>query len=90
MTIRKYTFGDELRDKVSGFTGIVVGVTYYATGCIHYGLQAKVKKDSDVIPSWQWIDQSQLELVKALAVNFDVPKESPSGKSQNPNGYQHP
>ena len=38
MIERKYGMGDKLRDKVSGLKGVVLGYTYYATGCLHYGL----------------------------------------------------
>ena len=53
----KFGMYDVLKDKVSGFKGKVLGIGYYATGCIHYALAPmKVGKDGLVMdwtrPAW--------------------------------------
>lgn len=75
----KYEVGDLLREKVSGFKGVVLAVTRYATGCFHYGLGAtKTTKDGG-IQGWEWFDQSCLELVEEQAVKFDLSEKPTSG-----------
>lgn len=57
----KFKFGDELKEVVTGLTGIVMGITWYATGCKHYGLlERKLTKDG-VTKDWQWFDEARLE-----------------------------
>jgi hypothetical protein len=78
----KYKFWDVLRDKASGWTGICLAVTFYATGCIHYGLSPnKLTKDGD-LKDWLWFDESRLELIKASKI-AKVKKPS-SGNFPNP------
>ncbi len=53
---------DEVKDIVTGFSGIVVAKTEWLNGCVRIGLQNAILKDGlpmDV----QWIDEEQLELV---------------------------
>ena len=75
MIYHKYNIGDRLQDKVSGYTGIVSGITKYATGCIHYGLAAEHVKENK-IPDWQWFDEGQLKLVKESVVKFEFRKDN--------------
>lgn len=51
--------GDEVRDIVSGYTGIVVARTEWANGCVRYGVQGKVKEE---YAEPAWIDREQLEV----------------------------
>ncbi len=42
----KFDLGDLLEDKVTGYKGVVMAVSFYSTGCIHYGLSlTKAGKD---------------------------------------------
>ena len=34
----KFELGEVLKDKITGFTGVVMGRTEYFTDCDHYGL----------------------------------------------------
>lgn len=68
----KFKNGDLLKDKVTGLDGIVMVVAYYATGCIHYGIQPQKVKDDCNIPDWQWFDESRMELVKEEVVSFSI------------------
>ena len=65
MGIFKYEFEDELRCKISGFTGKVVARDEWMNGCIRYALQSKMKKGDKKPETLQWIDEAQIELVKA-------------------------
>ena len=63
----KFAMNDILKDTVSGFKGQVLGITYYATGCIHYGLAPNKVKEDGTLHEWQWMDESRLVLVKKAA-----------------------
>lgn len=82
----KWNSGDLLKDEVTGLEGIVMVVAFYATGCIHYGLQQRKTKEDGTVPDWQWIDQSQLKLKKKGVVQFGGIEQKPSGPS--PKGPQ--
>jgi len=69
----KYGMGDELKDPITGFTGIVLSITEHSTGCIHYGLQAQ-SLDKDGKPGVDcWFDQTRLTPVNAKKVDFPTP-----------------
>ena len=72
----KYALGDLLRDKVTGFSGVVMVIALYSTGCLHYGLsprQPKKNQDGGISdPNWIWYDESRLELVKERIVDFEI------------------
>jgi hypothetical protein len=60
----KFKLNDVLKDNVSGYTGHVLGITLYATGCIHYGLAA-LNVGTDGKPmEWQWFDESRCIFVR--------------------------
>lgn len=62
-----YNLNDVLKDNVAGFKGKVLGITFYATGCIHYGLAPTKLKPDGSVGDWQWFDESRLVLVKKAA-----------------------
>lgn len=78
----KFGMNDVLQDKISGFKGQVLGITFYDTGCIHYGLAPlKVKPDGSVA-TWEWFDESRMKLVKAAAKQTSAIAKS--GPDMNP------
>jgi len=82
----KFNLGDILRDKVTGFTGVVMARSDYFMGCRHCALQAqKVSKDGKV-PEWEWLDEIRLEKVPGKKNISFVPikAKGPGGPSQNP------
>lgn len=57
----KFKLGEILRDKITGFTGVVMGRTEYVTGCIQYGLlPCNLDKDGNM-QSWKWLDEIRLK-----------------------------
>lgn len=60
--------GDEVKDTVSGFKGIAIGVTQFLNGCRRIGLQPPVAKDGQMKPA-EWFDEPQLEVIKAGKVS---------------------
>jgi len=74
----KYALGVELKDIVTGFTGIVMGRTDYLTGCNHYGLCPRKLSKEGKLDDWQWLDESRLvptgkKLLGYLAPNTSGP-----------------
>lgn len=59
----KVELGDEAKDKVTGFKGVVVAISKWLTGCDRYGLQPSVDKEGKV-PDLYWVDEPMLELIK--------------------------
>jgi hypothetical protein len=59
--------GDKVKDRVTGFVGIVVAQTKYLNGCVRCGVQSDKLKDGLPTDS-QWFDAPQLTLVKKNVV----------------------
>lgn len=56
------SFGQEVRDVISGFKGIITGKCDYISGCEQYLVQPK-GKTSDKKPESIWFDVDRLKLV---------------------------
>ena len=61
--------GDRVKDTITGYTGIVVGITYYIHGCRRIGVMSQ-KLSADGKPCEPvWLDEPQLVMLKRKAVN---------------------
>lgn len=54
--------GKKVRDKVTGFEGVVTGRVEYLTGCAQVLVQPRVKGDGEFIES-RWLDEPRAEVV---------------------------
>jgi len=68
--------GSEVRDKVSGLTGIVIAETRHLTGCITYAVQPPDKEGKR--PDLDYFDAYRLEVIRTpqqtgIAVHPDAP-----------------
>lgn len=73
--------GDKVKDKITGFTGILVGRTEWLNGCIRFGVQSeKLNKDGEPIEP-EWFDEERVELVgkKKRRVVRPEPEPEPRG-----------
>jgi hypothetical protein len=78
----KFELGDELKDLVTGFTGIVMGRTQYFTGCNHYGLCSRKLAEGKEVDKWEWFDETRLE---GIGVKVTLGSYEPeSGPMQSP------
>ena len=82
----KFGIGDLLKDRVTGLEGIVMVVAHYATGCVHVGIQSQKLCNDGKRQEWDWIDQSQLDLIQAQKVVFKTDVTAPGGPA--PSGPQ--
>jgi len=59
-SIFKFDLNQEVKDKITGFKGIIVGRTQYNTGCVQYGICPRKLKEDGTAPDWLWLDGSRL------------------------------
>lgn len=77
--IFKFGQGDQVKDTITGFHGIVVCRTEWLNGCIRYGLQSQAL-DKDALPAKiEMIDEGQLELVEASKCAIPMMGTNPPG-----------
>ena len=54
--------GRKVKDKITGFTGIVTGHVEYISGCNQCLVVPPVKKDGSLIDA-QWFDDQRIQLI---------------------------
>lgn len=66
-----FTFenGDKVKDKTTGFAGVVTGRADYLSGCNQYCIQPAVEDGKWV--DLHWFDEPRLVMVKRKAVEAD-------------------
>lgn len=75
--------GDRVKDKVTGFCGLVIARTTWLNGCVRIGVQnEKLKEWLGMPQETQWIDELQLIVVKSRVVNTGI--EAPGGPTPTP------
>lgn len=57
----KIKLGDEIKDLITGLTGIAIARIEYLNGCIQFGLKARVKDAA--VKEAEYIDETQLKWV---------------------------
>lgn len=66
MSENQFELGDELKCTITKFRGTATARTEFINGCVQYFLEPATE-DYTKKPDGHWIDQQQLELVKAKA-----------------------
>jgi len=62
---KMFKLGDEVKDKITSYSGIVTAITTYLNGCTLIGIQSK-KLDKDGQPQKiVWFDEPQVELISS-------------------------
>ena len=74
----KYANGDEVVEKITGFTGTITGTCFYLTGCNQYLITAK-SKDQSKEPTALWYDEGRIELIKKQVFENDDVKADDNG-----------
>jgi hypothetical protein len=64
-----FNFGDEVAEKNTGLTGVVMAMTAYATGCVHVGILPKKLTKDGGMREWVWLDETYLILKKAAKLH---------------------
>lgn len=61
MKKRKFTHGQQVKDQITKFTGIITGYSDYITGCDQYLVQPPTKDGE--YKEGRWFDEGKLVLV---------------------------
>lgn len=84
--------GQKVQCKVTGFSGIVTGISTFLNGCRRVGVQAIVEKDAKKVEDAQWFDEPQLRIVDHSSVLDSCDRSTggpmPSIPKQNSNPKQ--
>lgn len=85
MTKKEFRFsnGDKVVEKITGFSGTITGTCFYLTGCNQYLITAKSDKNKE--PMAIWYDEGRLELVKNKAFTESDVKGDNNGCDLPPN-----
>jgi len=57
----KFALGEVVKDRITGFKGVVVCQSRYLTGCHRYGLQSQELTKDGKPADWNYIDEDCLE-----------------------------
>jgi hypothetical protein len=68
----KFKMGAHVKDRLTGFEGVVIARADYLDGTKGYSLQARSTVDGKVV-SEEWIGEGRLELVNATIFEVDFP-----------------
>ncbi|MBA7551454.1 hypothetical protein ES705_43994 [subsurface metagenome] len=80
----KFALGQRVIEKITGFEGVIMARTEYASGCIQYGILTNQLNKDGKIPDWEWLDESRLALVDSWAgKQIEDLKKDIGGPQQN-------
>lgn len=84
----RVNLGDDAKDEISGFRGIVVARTEWLNGCARVTLQPRKLKPDGTMQLNETFDEMQITLVKAGAVK--APKPEPEAPQHRRTGGPRP
>ncbi len=70
--------GDTVKDSISGFEGVVIGITEWIYGCRRCGVQPKILHDGKPIPA-EWFDSPQLHVIERNGEPIGKDPKAPGG-----------
>lgn len=76
--------GVQVKDKITGMTGIVVGRTQYLYGCNVYGVTPQVLENGKRLDT-EWFDEGRLEVISS-----GVNKKEVQSKKHGGEYHEHP
>ena len=84
----KFERGDRVKDRVTGFKGVIVSRGDHISGCNTYGVQPEQLKDGAPQES-KWFDEPRLELVKSGVIRGVDERELRTGADSIPQSTRH-
>lgn len=78
----KHDLGVAAEDKVTGFSGIIVGRAQYLTGCNQYCVKPRVDEKGDVRKG-QWFDEGELNITGEGITAKEVASPAPGGPQRD-------
>lgn len=85
----EFNNGDEVKDSITGFKGIVVAQTKWLNGCVRYLIQPQNLKDGKTVEA-ESVDEGQLVLIKAVKPVKNSEQRDPGGPFQSPKRARDP
>lgn len=80
----RFALRQEVRDTITGYEGVVIGLTFWLNGCIRVGVQSKTLKDGKPLNP-EWFDEQQVEAVALPPkANKKAESKSPGGPMKDP------
>ena len=80
----KICLGDRAKDRVSGFKGIVTGMTEYLNGCVRVVIEPEELKDGQIIES-RYFDEQQVDVIdKEVIPRGNIEAGGPRGNTPPP------
>jgi hypothetical protein len=86
----KIKLGDYVEDTITGYEGIVTGITHWLNGCARVGIQSKENRSNETgLPvDIYWVDETTIK-IKKVQVHKSTQKENGgpsliSGRNQDP------
>lgn len=76
-------FGDEVKDKITGFKGVVVAIHTFMYGCTRISIQPPMQKGK--LEDAKSFDEPQLIIVKKTKVRSKASDRTPGGPAK----YMH-
>jgi len=70
----KIKLGEQVKDCITGFTGVVVARTEWLYGCVRLGVQSESLDDKGKVRDAIWFDEPQLKVIKKQ--KFQAPNGS--------------
>lgn len=67
----KFELGRKVEDKISGFTGIIMGRAEYWTGCNHYAVASEKLTSEGKPMNWEWFDETRIILVGNIQLKLE-------------------
>lgn len=67
----KINLGDRVRDRISGFEGIVSAKSEYLNGCVRILVDPESLEDSGKLIKGAWFDDVQIELVEKSVLEIE-------------------
>lgn len=83
-----FELGIEVRDKITGFTGILTGHCQYITGCDQFLVQPKAKDGAHV--EGRWIDDIRLEVMNTTPVTLEYEEPRLTGQRTGGESFADP
>ncbi len=88
---KEVELGDRAKDQITGYVGIVTGVTVWLNGCRRFLLQGPIKKKDKTPDEGWWVDEGQVVVVQKQAFKRKVKKnEPPGGPTSRPSREKNP
>ena len=73
--IFKFNLGDEVKDIITNFKGIIQSRTEYLTGCNIYGVQSQELSKEGELRDWIHFDENRIKLVKKEKIKLNTSKK---------------